>query len=528
MPPTKPSPHLFRISLAPQGQAAGLHTLPPDLLAQAAGRVRIAGYAIGAIWLIFLILMNPLSRLLEGNRMMGRGWPMPGNLIAAIGLGLSLLMAWWVPRLKDGHLALRVGLGYQVVTCALLALIAQWSPDPDPRGVAVVSLVILVYPSIAPASWRATLAAALLSALTEPAAFGLAMYRGVAPDYSAMQYVIAFIPEFVAAGLALVPARVIRSLGQKVSEAREVGNYRLENLLGKGGMGEVYRATHRLIARPAAVKLISPEILGQADRNTADRAVERFRREATAVAALRSPHTVELYDYGVANNGSMFYVMELLDGVDLQRMVDLSGPLPTARVIHFLRQACNSLGEAHQMGLVHRDIKPSNLFACRLGLSLDVIKVLDFGLVSELRPTVSSVTMADVPVGTPAFMAPEQLGGGGPMDARTDLYGLGSVAFWMLTGRLVFEAAALHTLLALLVTRPAPSPSAVRGEAIPAELEALVLRCLAKEPADRPGSAEEMLEVLEPLAVAHPWTAADAAGWWEKHQPAAGKVPAAG
>jgi serine/threonine protein kinase len=208
--------------------------------------------------------------------------------------------------------------------------------------------------------------------------------------------------------------------------------------------------------------------------------------------------------------------------------VDLSGPLPVPRVIHFLRQACSSLGEAHQMGLVHRDIKPSNLFACRLGLSLDVVKVLDFGLVTELKPTVSSVTMADVPVGTPAFMAPEQLGGDGPMDARTDLYGLGSVAFWMLTGRLVFEAAALHTLLAQLVTKPAPSPSAVRGEAIPPALEALVLRCLAKEPDDRPGTAEEMLEVLEPLAATYPWTAADAMGWWEKHQPAAGKVPAAG
>jgi len=299
-------------------------------------------------------------------------------------------------------------------------------------------------------------------------------------------------------------------------------------LLGRGGMGEVYVAHHRMLARPAAIKLIRPEALEGRSPERVLVAVERFRREAEAAATLRSPHTIELYDFGVSDGGVFYYVMELLDGADLERLVERFGPVPPERAIHFLRQACDSLAEAHARGLIHRDIKPSNIQTCRMGLVVDFVKLLDVGLVkpSPGRDTdVLTLTTEDaVTPGTPAFMAPEAVFGDPAPDHRADIYALGCVGYWLLTGGFVFEATtAARMLTQHLEAQPLP-PSRRTELEIPPELDAIILDCLAKRPADRPGSTAELSRRLAACPVRGTWTDQRAHEWWDRHLPV-GKPP---
>jgi serine/threonine-protein kinase len=324
--------------------------------------------------------------------------------------------------------------------------------------------------------------------------------------------------------VAFVGSRVVYRLGRAVREAQELGSYRLVELLGEGGMGEVWRAEHRMLARPAAIKLVRPEMLGGAGEEGRRLALSRFEREAQATAAMRSPHTVELYDFGVTDDGSFYYVMELLDGLDLERLVLDFGPQPVARVVHILGQVCQSLAEAHEHGLIHRDIKPANIYVCRLGRDLDWVKVLDFGLVKasgrDGRPSLD-VTAGDVIRGTPAFMAPEQVTGEWPVDGRTDLYAVGCVGYWLLTGHLVFEGRTPVDTMMLHVEAPPVPPSRRVGVAVPEALEATLLRCLAKDPADRPPTAEALAAMLRDVSLAEPWDDDRARAWWDAHRPAA-------
>jgi serine/threonine-protein kinase len=288
-------------------------------------------------------------------------------------------------------------------------------------------------------------------------------------------------------------------------------------------MGEVYRGTHRLLARPAALKLITPAVLHSGGADSERVIVERFKREAEAAATLRSPHTIELYDFGVADDGTFYYVMELLEGVDLEKLTSRFGPVPPARAIHFLQQACESLGEAHVRGLVHRDLKPSNLFACRMGLEVDFIKVLDFGLVKnnpQSSPMQARLTAVDSISGTPAFMAPEMIGDSDAVGPAADVYALGCVAHWLLTGRFVFKAPnATAMLLRHLQQQPDPA-SASSPYTIPPELDALILECLAKEPSSRPANAVELGRRLGACIVAEKWTDEMAQVWWDENRPA--------
>jgi serine/threonine-protein kinase len=304
-------------------------------------------------------------------------------------------------------------------------------------------------------------------------------------------------------GAAVVISHVMARLGQQVSREREMGSYRLGELLGRGGMGEVYLATHRMLARPAAIKLIRREVLASGDDTTAQTAVARFRREAEAAAKLRSPHTVELYDFGVTDEGTLYLVMELLEGDNLEHLVRQQGPLAPERVIHILLQVCESLEEAHSYGLVHRDIKPANIHLGRLGLRQDFVKVLDFGLVRSMAgPSEESLTgAAGLTPGTPAYLAPE-MAQERTVDGRADLYSLGCVAYYLLTGHLVFEGdTPLQTILKHLQQPPDP-PSQRTDRPIPAELEAVVLACLAKRPDDRPATARELAERLAAVPAA--------------------------
>jgi serine/threonine-protein kinase len=286
-------------------------------------------------------------------------------------------------------------------------------------------------------------------------------------------------------------------------------------------MGEVYRAKHRMLARPAAIKLIHPQVLASQDRKSAGLAVARFHREAEAAAQLRSPHTVELYDFGETEDGTLYFVMELLEGMDLETLVRREGPLPQERVIHILRQVCESLDEAHLSGLVHRDIKPANIHLGRVGRRHDFVKVLDFGLVKSVQPGAREETMATaagLTPGTPAYMAPE-LALGDPCDGRADLYALGCVAYYLLTGRLVFEATSGLQMIAKHI-QEAPVPPSQRTELeVSPELDRVVLACLAKRPEDRPASAVELDRTLAEIEVG-PWGEEEATRWWRTHQPA--------
>ncbi|HTL37694.1 MAG TPA: serine/threonine-protein kinase, partial [Kofleriaceae bacterium] len=319
---------------------------------------------------------------------------------------------------------------------------------------------------------------------------------------------------------------------------------------GAGGMGEVWRAEHRLLARHAAIKLVRPEALR--DPQHAPKIRERFRREAQTLASMRSQHTIALYDYGVTDDGTFFYVMELLDGVDLDRLVRDQGPLPAARVIKLLVQACQSLAEAHDAGLLHRDIKPANLFVCRCADEVDVIKVLDFGIVHTMADPIADpadiISLPPIPVadggastaavttpksgrltafgsviGTPGYIAPEQAMVGGKVDGRADLYALGCVAWWLLTQTEVFRRDTEDASMMAHVTDPVPELRPLVKGWLPNALEKLVYALLAKDPDDRPRDARALIAQLRAIEVPreHAWTDAAALAWWNNTRPTA-------
>jgi len=346
----------------------------------------------------------------------------------------------------------------------------------------------------------------------------VARARGTWNFGPAINVVVMHYPDFLLVGVAVVIARVVTKLGPQVGKEREMGSYRLLTMLGKGGMGEVWRARHRMLARDAAIKLIQPEMLSGKSGQNASLIQRRFEQEAKTTALLRSPHTVELYDFGVTEDGVFYYVMELLDGIDLETLVKTFGPQPAARVVSILRQVCGSLADAHRHGMIHRDIKPSNIFLCRMGGEYDFAKVLDFGLVKVLDSNEVGLTGEGSTTGTPAYMAPEVFLGNA-IDSRTDLYALGCVAYWLTTGRLVFEEKnASATMLAHV--RNAPIPPSERSELpVPEWLDRIILMCLAKDPSERPASAESLTQMLERGNDAGSWTSKNAEDWWLTNRP---------
>jgi hypothetical protein len=319
--------------------------------------------------------------------------------------------------------------------------------------------------------------------------------------------------------LATITSRVTYGLRRQVAEANELGQYVLEEKIGGGGMGEVWRARHRLLIRPAAIKLIRPDMTGDPEL-----LLRRFEREARATAALKSPHTVQLYDFGATEDGRLYYVMELLDGLDLDTLVRQYGPLPPERVVHILSQVCSSLQDAHANGLVHRDIKPANVVVSRAGTTFDFAKVLDFGLVKldsarKDGDGAVTVTAEGSAGGTPAFMAPEVVLGVADTDHRVDLYALGCVAYWLLIGKLIFEGrSAVEVMFHHAHTQPR-RPSSASEVPIPASLEDLMMECLEKDPGHRPASAEAVSTRLNAVALESAWTVERAERWWEMHRP---------
>jgi serine/threonine-protein kinase len=448
------------------------------------------------------------------------------DVIAATAAVLSLgLFLYTRRRDRDPERVLNLGLLWLLVTSLDLGLITHWFPPtgaPFEPMISWAGAVVLMFAAIVPTPPKKMLVLGLIVASMQPLGMVVGRARGIWEFDSPFDALLMHYPDYLLVGVAVVIARVVTRLGEHVSKAREMGSYHLGELLGRGGMGEVYRATHRMLARPAAIKLIRHDSFGGADSEGADVAVRRFRREAEAAASLRSPHTVELYDFGVTEDHTMYFVMELLEGTDLETLVRDHGPVPARRVVHILCQVCESLEEAHVAGMVHRDIKPANIHIGRLGLQYDFVKVLDFGLVKPAAGKIdehSLATAAGLTPGTPAYMAPE-MAMAESVDGRADIYALGCVAYYLLTGKLVFDGdTSLQVIVKHLQHDPIP-PSRRTNVEIPPGLERLVLACLAKQREDRPSTAGDLSRLLRMIGL-EPWTQEDARRWWdEKRAPA--------
>jgi eukaryotic-like serine/threonine-protein kinase len=500
-----------------QGSSRSRSEAPLDLAEQSAHRMVLVAATVVAVSLLEAAvahlwpLLTRVDYPTEAEKL-----DLAGNAV----LDLVSLLAIALMRQKRLAAAtrLRIGGAYLLVVAALVSLTDHadhyWAGGHRQHGVPWVTALILVFPVLVPMRPLRALFVGLLMAATSPLAMlaHAAVLGAPPPDLVGLLDGFPFLFAFVAA----FSAKVVHQLGREVGRARQLGAYTLETKLGSGGMGEVWVASHRLLARRAAVKLIQPPDV-TVDAQTA---LERFHREAQATARLTSAHTVKLYDYGTSEDGRLFYAMELLEGTDLDTLVELEGPQPAERVVYWLRQICQSLGEAHDAGLVHRDIKPSNLYVCRYGREDDFVKVLDFGLV-HCRPspdqTETSLTAGDGVVGTPAYMAPELAVGKNPVDARADLYSLGCVAYFLLTGKTLFDAPSPIEMMIQHVNTPAPAPSEASPLGVPPELDRIVLGCLAKSPDDRPRSADELAELLDGCVLPTPWNQKRAQAWWAEH-----------
>jgi serine/threonine-protein kinase len=417
---------------------------------------------------------------------------------------------------------LNLGYAWAVIGCFALGVVLNGMPLPEAASMdwSPIAVWALLFSVVLPARTGKVILVATLIVATDPLSLLMLVASGrvaAPPAITAAR----FVPHFVAVVLAALVSRIIYRLGVQATEALEMGSYRLEKLLGRGGMGEVWRARHRLLARPAAVKLVHPEVLG-GDPLSQQTGLKRFEREAQATALMHSPHTIHLYDFGIADDGTFYYVMELLEGFDAETIVESFGPLPAERAIYFLQQICDSLGEAHEMGLIHRDIKPGNVYVCRYGREVDFIKVLDFGLVKSRGEAESGdvkLTAEDAVSGTPGYMAPEQIVGDRPLDERVDIYALGCLAYWLVTGELVFRGATvMETMVQHVRERPIP-PSERTELDIPASLENVILRCLEKDPVNRPQSSDQLSQLLRACEVNAPWTHERARDWWNTHAP---------
>jgi hypothetical protein len=449
----------------------------------------------------------------------GSGVPIP--MIANLA-GLVVLLAVWL-LCRFGRFSL-VALE-RLDAVAIIATCTAWAffidpprTDSVPGATISVAMTAIARSIMVPSKTTRTLRLTALAAAPVIAMMwgriGAFASPGPGPADSSGVIMLAMFQTLlvIAAGwMAVVTSRTLYDLRRSVREANELGQYVLEEKLGAGGMGEVWRARHRLLVRPAAIKIIRAELLAATHRDPGQ-ALRRFEREARATAALRSPHTVQLYDFGETEEGALFYVMELLVGIDLENLVTRFGPIPAERAIHILKQVCQSLEEAHRNGLTHRDIKPANVFVSGIGTELDFAKVLDFGLVGlrAAQPVEAGgkmTTEAGIAC-TPAYAAPEIARGEPTYDHRVDIYAVGCVAYWLVTGELVFTGTTAMQMLIDHASTPPPRPQTRTELPIPRDLEDLIMECLEKDPARRP-------------AVPQPWTGERADTWWRSHAPTA-------
>ncbi|HEV8347439.1 MAG TPA: serine/threonine-protein kinase [Vicinamibacterales bacterium] len=490
--------------------------LPEELLSEQVRRLAVFAAVGAGLWTYALAtstIVNPLT--------LGSPIPAIKVVVEILAIATSAALFFYLPY--KGHspqTKTDAGLVYFMLNAMAVAILNTWARTPvnDSMHLSWNTVVILVSSMIMPATPRKMLAASLVAASMDPLGVWVAHLRGL-PVSSAIDTLVLFMPNYACAVVAVLPSHLLYRLGRRLRQAQEMGSYHLVELLGRGGMGEVWRGEHRLLKRGAAIKLVRPELLGAGTDAEARSMLLRFEREAQATAALSSPHTIRVFDFGVTAERTFYYVMELLSGRDLDSLVREFGPVPADRTLFLLRQICHSLADAHARGLVHRDITPANIYACRMGLEYDFVKVLDFGLVKFNDQTSIERTLmtgAHTTTGTPAFMAPEIILNG-EVDQRADVYALGCVAYYLLTGQLVFDAdTPMKMFVQHLQTTPVP-PSQRTEMPIPRELDEIVLACLEKDPSRRPQNADELLRMLRRCRSAETWDNDAARVWWEKH-----------
>jgi eukaryotic-like serine/threonine-protein kinase len=438
--------------------------------------------------------------------------------VAGVALSLALFGVTKLPKVSPQNVtdlgnvylfAIALGLG-------ILRHSQASTPSDLLRQVSPVVIPILAFGALIPTVPGKALAVMLMAAAMDP--LGLMLMRAHT-HYSFREIVVVVASPVLAALVAAQISKIVHRLAEGIVKAREVGSYKLVERLGVGGMAEVWRANHRMLRRPAAVKLIRPKVLIDHGPADSERLLRLFTREVRTTASLRSPHTIQVYDFGITREGAFYYVMELLDGIDLMTLVERFGPQAPERVASLMRQVCHSLREAHARAFVHRDVKPANILTCAVGGDFDFVKVLDFGLVLDRHLTSEELEDEKQFVGTPAVMAPEMLRFQAPIDARADLYALGCVGYWLLTGKRVFEAETRHDMLVMHAHQKPVLPSRRIDRALHSGLEALVMQCLEKNPNKRPQTARELSDALGALKFDHPWTDERAELWWKQNRP---------
>ena len=435
--------------------------------------------------------------------------------------GAIWVIAQWSGRLPIRALEWLEAIG-TFAMCTFFALmgigfaLAHVSVGQDPMhglfaGMSACSYVLLMRACAVPSTPFRTLVVSgvAMVPMATLGPYAVAGARVADYDVPALMDMVAW--SIAAVAMSVVASRVIFGLRAEVDKVRRLGQYTLESKLGEGGMGVVYRARHAMLRRPTAIKILRPEIAGEDT-------LKRFEREVLLTASLSHPSTVAVFDYGRTPQGLFYYAMEYLDGLNLEQLVKADGPQPPARVAHILHQVCGALAEAHGVGLIHRDVKPANIILSERGGMPDVAKVVDFGLVKSFEEASSrgdlEVTSANLIVGTPLYMAPEAIGGGAALDGRSDLYALGAVGYFLLTGAPVFSAMTHVEIFAHhLHTLPDP-PSVKSGKYVPDELERIILKCLAKRPGDRYDNAKALGHALDDCAERWPWDNDLALTWW--------------
>ncbi|HEY6080916.1 MAG TPA: serine/threonine-protein kinase [Polyangiaceae bacterium] len=492
------SPSSVRLGSVPESPAQELRLVQD--------RVALLGKVTFFISSMFLLatIAADLARGLERVQPLGRAGHAVGTLIA--------LLMWQVLRRKrqvdEWTLTLSDVLGTLGI-CVSFVVMGRFAVQPYGYYTAMLAVthVSISRAMMVPSLPRRTLLLGIASFA------GFVVMRATLPlsaDMLQMGGRVRGIIEpllWSTAGVAVctVASTVIYGLHARARQALQLGQYTLEEKIGQGGMGEIYRARHAMLRRPTAIKLL----LG----GRSEQQLRRFEKEVQLTARLTHPNTISIYDYGRTPDGVFYYAMELLEGMTLEQLVERHGPLPAGRAIHFLRQVCGALNEAHRSGLIHRDIKPANIFVCRRGAIADFIKVLDFGLVREVQnePSVD-LSSVNVVVGTPLYMAPEAIVEPNSVDAATDIYALGAVAYFLLTGEPPFTGSTVIEVCMRHMHSIPPPPS--ESVPVPPELDALILSCLAKEKADRPAGVAALAQALDACADAHSWSPTEAEAWW--------------
>lgn len=485
---------------------------PSDVAGIAARRVGLAGLMFSTCYLVFEIVY-------QFTQVQAVQHLKPFFLISSINGVLSGLAMFWASR-KWSHnppLVLKLGLIFQVLSSLQIGFAEGAIPfgqNEIIHGHSAIAMWIAIFTLLAPAPLKQALPAALLSALMAPLGIWINVWlRGnpVPPPqawvlWSAAPLLLAFVGTYL--------AQWVYAMGKELEEARQMGSYQLIEPVGHGGMGEVWKAKHRFLAREAAVKLIGKRFA------TTPLQKKRFEREARVIARLECPHTVSIFDFGSTPSGELYFAMELIRGLNLDQLVQRFGPQPAPRVKHIWEGVLKSLDEAHRAGLTHRDIKPSNILLARLGLEHDFVKVVDFGLVKARgNEEQTQLTMDQTTVGTPAYMAPELAEGDeSKVDGRADLYAMGCVVYFLLTGNTVFEGPTPMALILKHIQEPVVKPSERSELPIPSELEQLVLWCLEKQPENRPQSARDLLTRMEQIDVGR-WCGNEKQNWWQTHLP---------